>query len=86
MSDTHDNNEDKASESNDKSKLKIKKKTDSYMKYSSWGYTLFGLMLIAILIGQYVDDHFELEKPYTTLFLLAVVIISKFYTLIKDLA
>lgn len=75
-----------SSESTDKSQHKIKEKTDNYMKYSSWGYTLFGLMLIAVLAGQYADAHFALEKPYITLGFLAIVIVSKFYTLIKDLA
>ncbi len=70
----------------DKSKLNIKKKTDTYLKYSSWGYTLFGLMLGAIIAGQYADDYYNLDKPYVTLSLLGIVIFAKFYTLIKDLA
>jgi len=90
MSDTINNNESTESAEpevgQDKSKLKIKEKTNSYLKYSSWGYTLFGLMLGAIIAGQYADDYLALEKPYVTISLLGIVIFAKFYTLIKDLA
>jgi len=70
----------------DKSKYNVKGKSQNYLKYSSWGYTLFGLMLIAILIGQWADKRYEFENPIVTLSLLTIVIVSQFYKLIRDLA
>lgn len=70
----------------DKTKLKIKSKSKNYLKYSGWGYTLFGLMLVSIFIGQKADAYFELEEAYITLSLLGIVIFSQFYKLIRDLA
>jgi hypothetical protein len=78
--------QDQSPQSGDKSKYKVKGKSQNYLKYSSWGYTLFGLMLIAILVGQWVDKRYEFENPVVTLSLLTIVIVTKFYKLIRDLA
>lgn len=86
MSKQEPNSHTESTEETDKSKLKIEARSKNYMKYSGWGYTLFGLMLVAILVGQKADSYFEFENPVVTLTLLGIVIFTQFYKLIRDLA
>lgn len=55
------------------------------MKYTGWGTTLFGLLMIALFAGRRVDAYFGNEKPYVALVLMLLVMVIQFYRLIKDL-
>jgi hypothetical protein len=68
-----------------KSKSKPRKKVQNYMKYSGFAVQFFVLILIAALVGQKLDAHFELEKPLITIFLILFFTGGYFYKLYLEL-
>ena len=67
------------------SKSKPRKKAQNYMKYSGFAVQFFVLILIAALIGQKLDAHFELEKPLITIFMILLFTGGYFYKLYIEL-
>ena len=57
----------------------------SYLKYSGLAMQLFGLNLMAILIGKWADKQLELEKGYISMALILFFNIGFFYGLYIDL-
>ena len=60
-------------------------KSDKYLKYSGLAMQLFGLNLMAILIGRWADQKLELEKGYISMILILLFNIGFFYGLYIDL-
>lgn len=60
-------------------------KSDRYLKYSGLAMQLFGLNLMAILIGRWADQKLELEKGYISMILILLFNIGFFYGLYLDL-
>lgn len=66
--------------------MKPKKPTSQkYLKYSGMAMQLFGLNLMAILIGKWADKQLELEKGYVSMALILIFNIGFFYALYLDL-
>lgn len=62
-----------------------KPNSHKYLKYSGMAMQLFGLNLIAILIGKWADKQLELEKGYVSMALILIFNIGFFYALYLDL-
>jgi len=59
--------------------------SQKYLKYSGLAMQLFGLNLMAILIGKWADKQLELEKGYISMLLILLFNIGFFYGLYIDL-
>lgn len=57
-----------------------------YLKYSGLAVQLFGLNLIAVLIGKWADVKLELDKGYISMLLILIFNIGFFYGLYLDLS
>jgi hypothetical protein len=62
-----------------------KPNSQKYLKYSGMAMQLFGLNLMAILIGKWADKQLELEKGYVSMALILIFNIGFFYALYLDL-
>lgn len=63
-----------------------KKKTKNLMKYTGLGFQMAGVFLFGIFGGQWLDGHFETEKPYFTIGLILFLFTGYLYKLYLDLA
>jgi hypothetical protein len=66
-------------------KGKVKKKSDSYLKYSGIAFQLAGLMIIGIFLGKKLDAWLGLEKPFMTMLLIMIFFSGYMYKLYVDL-
>ena len=62
-----------------------KNNSQKYLKYSGMAMQLFGLNLMAILIGKWADNQLELEKGYVSMALILIFNVGFFYALYLDL-
>lgn len=67
-------------------KRKLPKKTKNLMKYTGLGFQMAGVFLFGIFGGQWLDSHFETDKPYYTISLILVLFTGYLYKLYLDLA
>jgi apolipoprotein N-acyltransferase len=59
---------------------------NQYAKYSGLAFQMFFSLLVAALLGQWIDDKFELSRDYMTLVLIVTVFFGFIYKLIKELS
>jgi hypothetical protein len=64
----------------------IPKKTNIYLKYSGWGFTLFVMLMVALFGGQKLEAYLGMEMPLISVGLMLLVLVVQFYKLIKDLS
>jgi len=43
--------------------------SNSYLKYTGMAFQMFALLLIAVFLGQKLDEKFQLEESLFTIFL-----------------
>jgi hypothetical protein len=58
---------------------------NKYLKYSGMAMQLFGLNLIAILLGRWADQKLGLEKGYISMLLILIFNVGFLYILYLDL-
>jgi uncharacterized membrane protein AbrB (regulator of aidB expression) len=64
---------------------KKKSSSEKYLKYSGLAMQLFGLNLIAVLVGRWADAKLGLEKGYISMLLILLFNVGFFYGLYLDL-
>jgi hypothetical protein len=65
---------------------KNQKPASSFLKYSSLGFQLFGLLGVALYLGLKVDKYLNwTEVPVFTMIFLLIVFVGFMYKLIKEL-
>jgi hypothetical protein len=69
----------------EENKGKVKKKSDSYLKYSGIAFQLAGLMIIGIFLGKKLDAWLQFEKPFMTMALIMIFFTGYMYKLYIDL-
>lgn len=57
----------------------------NYLRYGSLGYEMAALMIAAVLIGKYLDNHFGNEKKIITAILVIVFMGAFMFKLFRDL-
>ncbi|MEN0003989.1 MAG: AtpZ/AtpI family protein [Bacteroidota bacterium] len=64
-----------------------KKKTAArnYMKYSGMAFQMGAIILVGALIGQQLDEYYQLERPYLTGLFALLSIFAALYLSLKDL-
>jgi hypothetical protein len=62
-----------------------KKNARDYVRYSGMAMELFGLLLILMLAGRYLDNRMGNPKQYVTAFLVTVGLIAYLYKLYLEL-
>ncbi len=65
---------------------KVKRKTDSYLKYSGMATQLMVLIFVAVWIGKKIDGYFHTEKPWFTAGLVLFFFTGWFYQLYRDVS
>lgn len=55
------------------------------LKYSGMVFQIFFALATAVFIGQKLDEHFGLEKPYLTAVLTIVALPAVLYSVLKDI-
>lgn len=63
-----------------------KSNISQYAKYSGLAFQLFFSLLIAALVGQWIDKKLQLSNDYITLLLIVIVFFAMMYKLVKDLS
>lgn len=63
--------------------VKEEPKANVYLKYSGMAFQMIAVMLVAAYGGQWLDKHFENDKPWYTLVLLLIGVIASVYLIIK---
>ena len=61
------------------------KQTNGYLKYTGLAFQLAGVVVMAILLGQWLDKKWMLSKPYFTVTLVVVFFSAFMYKLFKEL-
>jgi uncharacterized membrane protein AbrB (regulator of aidB expression) len=62
-----------------------KSSSQSYMKYASLAFQLAGLLIFAVLIGQWLDEKLGNETPYITALLALFFLVAYLIKLYFDL-
>lgn len=70
---------------NESSTPPVKKRVNSYLKYSGLGFQLAGLVLAGFFGGKYIDQWLGLEKPIVTLLLILTFFTGFMYKLYVEL-
>ena len=63
-----------------------RKNVNKYLKYSGIGFTLFGLLAIAVFAGQKLDEYLALDQPWFTILFLLLGFAGWVAKLMRDLA
>jgi len=61
------------------------KRYQAFLRYSGLGMQFFVTIGVSAFIGQKLDAHFGLQKPFITIFLVLLFASGLFYKLYKDL-
>lgn len=70
---------------NKKSDDPIRKKTNSYLKYSGLAFQMAAIILLSIWGGKKIDAYMGWEKPFATLLLTLILFSGFMYKLYLDL-
>ena len=62
-----------------------KHSSQSYMKYASLAFQLAGVIIFAVLIGQFLDNKVGNDTPYFTAFLALFFLVAYLIKLYFDL-
>ncbi len=68
-----------------KEKKDLKEQIKFYGKYMGLAMEMFGILLVAALIGQWLDKKFETSRPLITALLVVVALGGVLFKMIKDL-
>ena len=63
----------------------LQQKLNPYIRYSSLGFQMIGVILIMALIGKYADGYAGFSTPWLTTLCLLFGVGSSMYLLLKDL-
>lgn len=63
-----------------------KKKVNNYLKYTGLGFQMAAIFLLGIFGGKWLDEYFQFETPFITIFLLLFLFMGFMYKLYKDLS
>jgi len=64
----------------------LEKKSSAYLKYSSFGFQLVAVMVIAVVLGGYLDKTWNAGNPrYWTVGLIVILTSAYLYKLIREL-
>jgi len=61
------------------------KQTNGYLKYTGLAFQMAGVVVFAIILGQWIDRKLLLSKPYFTILLVAIFFSGFMYKLYKEL-
>ncbi len=64
--------------------LPDRQKAQNYLKYSGMAFQLGAVILCGTLIGKYIDQQLEADKPYFTLLLALLGVVVGLYSVLKD--
>ena len=64
---------------NDSNKENVKRKVQSYAKYSGMAYQLIGLLFVTIWLGIKADEYMGNERKYITALASLLVLFAFFY-------
>lgn len=62
-----------------------KKQANQALKYSGMGMQMAISVFVGAMIGQWLDAHFEMERPIWTAVLALVFLCASMYLVLKDL-
>ena len=62
-----------------------KKKVNNYLKYTGLGFQMAAVFFVGIFGGKKLDEYFQLETPFITIFLLLFLFVGFMIKLYKDL-
>jgi F0F1-type ATP synthase assembly protein I len=57
----------------------------AYMKYTGMAFQMGAIILVGTLIGQKLDSHYQMERPYLTVLFALLSIFAALYVTLKDL-
>jgi uncharacterized membrane protein YfcA len=63
----------------------VVRQTNSYLRYMGLGTQLGLTILAGALIGKWLDNKFEMPKPYLTTFFSLFFLAGGFYVFLRDL-
>jgi len=55
-----------------------------YARYYGMAFQLFGLLIAAYFLGDFLDGYFGFEKPIVTMISFLVVIFAYLYAVVRD--
>lgn len=61
------------------------KQTKGYLKYTGLAFQMAGVVVFAIILGQWIDRKLLLSKPYFTILLVGIFFSGFMYKLYKEL-
>lgn len=64
---------------------KARPKYDAYLKYSGMAFQMGIIILVGTYAGKKLDEHFQSERPYLTVFMALFSIFAALYITLKDL-
>lgn len=62
-----------------------RRNASAYLKYSGIAFQMAIILLIGVQIGSWLDEKYQLERPYGTLICVLVALVAAFYITLKDL-
>lgn len=62
-----------------------KKQANFYLKYSGLAFQMIGTLVVLAFIGQWLDQYFNINRPYITTVCCLFGVFASMYILIKDL-
>ena len=65
--------------------IKKQKPTKSFLKYSSLGFQLLGIILGFTYLGHYIDQKLDSNTPWFTILLSLVGVAGGLFLVLKDL-
>jgi hypothetical protein len=76
--------EDKTPDQNKPGENKKPDEKDNYMKYSSAGFQIVAPVILGVLVGLWLDKHFNRTDALWTIILSSVMIVVALYQFIKQ--
>jgi len=68
-----------------KEKKDLKENIKFYGKYMGLATEMFGILLLAAFVGQWLDHKFETSRPLITALLIVLALVGVLFKMIKDL-
>lgn len=58
--------------------------TNAVLRFAGMAFQMGAAIFIGVMIGKWLDGHFQFEKPYMTLLFALLFTLSSLYLVIKD--
>jgi len=68
-----------------KEKRDLKENIKFYGKYMGLAMEMFGILFVAAMVGQWLDNKFETSRPLITALLTVIALVGVLFKMIKDL-